>query len=276
MIIIDRKIGFINLTHIFLNKEHNPNLAKKKIVVHVYSRISLQNFKEGVTYHIDLQKDKDELLKKMSKMNRYMLRRAEKEPYEFIVIENPTDDNLKEFQRFYNKFILTKKTNNINNFRLNTLKLLRNKGALVFTKLQNINGEALCYQIHIIDEDLVLNLYTCTAAWIQNRPDLKQQIRFANRYLLWRNILFFKKRGFKIYDFGGRTEISQINKFKEDFGFEEVPTYHGHETQLIVGEIIVNLNNLKNVIINKIRRNFRCVSIVFRLLSWDVRKNRKA
>ena len=181
MIIIKRKIGFIDLMHIFLAKEYVPDLAKKKIVVHVYSRTPIPNSEEGITYQINLEKNESELLEGMSKKNRYMLRRAEKEPYEVIVKDNPTDEELKEFQQFYNKFITVKKTININNFRLNTLKLLRNKGALVFTKLQNTNGEALCYQIHIIDEDLVLSQYTCTAAWIQDRPDLKQQIRYANR-----------------------------------------------------------------------------------------------
>ena len=253
MIIIKRKIGFIDLMHIFLAKEYVPDLAKKKIVVHVYSRTPIPNSEEGITYQINLEKNESELLEGMSKKNRYMLRRAEKEPYEVIVKDNPTDEELKEFQQFYNKFITVKKTININNFRLNTLKLLRNKGALVFTKLQNTNGEALCYQIHIIDEDLVLSQYTCTAAWIQDRPDLKQQIRFANRYLLWKNILFFKKRGFKIYDFGGKIDISEINKFKEDFGFEEVATYHGRETQSIVGKIIVGLNNWKNDIVGKLK-----------------------
>ena len=253
VIIIKRKIVFIDLMHVFLAKEYDPNLAKKKMVVYVYSKTPVPNSEEGITYHIDLEKSESEILEGMSKINRYMLRRAEKEPYEVIVKDNPTDEDLEEFQQFYNKFIKIKKTININKFRLNTLKLLRDKKVLVFTKLQNINGEALGYQIHIIDEDLVLNQYTCTAAWIQDRPDLKQQIRFANRYLLWKNMLFFKKRGFKIYDFGGKIDISEINKFKEDFGFEEVATYHGRETQSIVGEIIVGLNNWKNDIVGKLK-----------------------
>ena len=66
-------------------------------------------------------------------------------------------------------------------------------------------------------------------------------------------MLLFKTRGFKIYDYGGRTDISEINKFKEDFGFGEVATYHGRETQSSVGEVILNLNNWKNDIVGKLK-----------------------
>ena len=89
---------------------------------------------------------------------------------------------------------------------------------------------------------MVLNLYTCTASWIQDRPDLKHQINFANRHLLWENILFFKSKGYKIYDFGGITEVDEINKFKEDFGFLGVETYHGFETKSVIGKILIKLH----------------------------------
>ena len=251
LITIKRKIPFIDLVHVFLAEEYEPELSQKNIVVHVYSRNSGNSLQESTTYYVNLEKEENELLQNMSKMNRYMLRRAKKEAYEVIIKDNPTDSDLKEFQQFYNEFVKVKKICNINNFRLNTLRLLRDEKALVFTKLQNTQGEALCYRIYLTDKNLVLNYYTCTAVWVQERPDLKQEIRFANRYLLWENMMLFKQRGFKIYDYGKITAVNEINKFKKDFGFKGAITYHGHETQSLAGKVIIKLNIMRAQLMRK-------------------------
>ncbi|KGR73999.1 hypothetical protein [Ureibacillus sinduriensis] len=247
MISIQKKLFFIDLIDVFLAEEYNPKLSKKRLIIHHYSRVPGDNLFGEITYQLSLEKDEAELLEGMSKMNRYMLRRANKEPYEVVVKHNPTDGDLIEFQNFYNKFVQTKNTHKVNRYRLNRLKRLRDKGVVVFTKLQNTNAVALCYRIYIIDSDVVLNVYACSATWIKEQPDLKQQIRFANRYLLWQNMKLFKSRGFKIYDYGGITDINEINKFKEDFGFIGVEVYHGFDTESIIGKILVKLHWRKNI-----------------------------
>lgn len=247
MISIQRRFLFIDLIDNFLEEEFKPKLTKKKLIIHHYSKVPAENFFKEITYHLCLERVESEILESMTKMNRYMLRRAKKEPYEVVVKDHPTDEELNEFQKFYNQFVKIKQTRNINRYRLNRLKRLRDQGVVVFTKLQNTNGEALCYRIYIKDKEMVLNFYTCTAAWIRNRPDLKQQIRFANRYLLWENMMLFKKRGYKIYDYGGITDIEEINKFKEDFGFKGVEAYHGFETDSIFGKILVRLHWRKKI-----------------------------
>lgn len=247
MISIKKKLFFIDLIDVFLAEEYNPERSKNRLIVHHYSKVPGDNLFGETTYQLSLEKDEDELLEGMSKMNRYMLRRAKKEPYEVIVKDNPTDGDLMEFQDFYNKFVKTKNTHKVNRYRFNRLKRLRDQGVVVFTKLQNTNAESLCYRIYIIDKDVVLNFYTCSATWMKELPDLKQQIRFANRYLLWENMKLFKKRGFKIYDYGGITDIDEINKFKEDFGFIGIEVYHGFDTESFIGKILVRLHWRKNI-----------------------------
>lgn len=245
LIRVKRKLLFFEIIDVFLAEEFKPKLTKKNIIVYHYAKVSGEKLFKEITYQINLENDENELLANMNKRNRNKLRRAKKEPYVVMVKDNPTDEDLIEFQQFYNQFVKIKKAKKINIIQIRRLKLLRNMGVLVFTKLQNTNGEALCYQIRLIDNDLVLSLYGCTAAWIQNRPDLKQQIRYANRYLLWENVLLFKKRGYKTFDYGGITEIIDINQFKEDFGFREVVTYHGLETKSIIGKILIILHRCK-------------------------------
>lgn len=233
------------MEHIYFAEKCNDVQERKKLVCYTQTKLPEQKLEGHTTLQIILQQDEDVLLADLSKMNRYMLRRARKEPYEVVVKENPTDIELIEFQQFYNAFAKMKQTNRVRKFHMQTMKLLREQGALVYTKLQNDKGEALCYRIYIVDGEMVLNLYTGTAAWIQDRPDLKQQIRFANRYLLWENIMMFRNRGYARYDFGALTNKEEIKEFKLGFGGQEVDVYFGYLTDSIVGKLLLKLRELK-------------------------------
>ena len=235
----------MEMEHIYFADECNYVGEKGKLVCYTQTKRPEKHLEGHTTLQIVLQQDESVLLADLSKMNRYMLRRAKKEPYEVIVKENPTDLELKEFQQFYNEFAKMKDTNRVRKFHMQTLKLLREKGALVYTKLQNDQGDALCYRIYIVNDDMVLNLYTGTAAWIKDRPDLKQQIRFANRYLLWENVMMFRSRGYATYDFGALTSVEEIKEFKLGFGGQEVDVYFGYLTDSTLGNLLLRLRQLK-------------------------------
>ncbi|WP_285397281.1 hypothetical protein [Lysinibacillus sp. fls2-241-R2A-57] len=240
---------FMNIEHIYFAEERNNASERKKLVCYHQTKRPAQSLQTQKTLQIMLQQDEEILVANLSKMNRYMLRRAKKEPYEVIVKENPSNQELLEFQQFYNAFAKIKNTDRVQKFHMQTLKLLREKGALVYTKLQNDKGEALCYRLYIVDEDIVFNLYTGTAVWIKDRPDLKQQIRFANRYLLWENIMMFRSKGYARYDFGAVTNKEEINEFKVGFGGQEVEVYYGYLTDSRLGKLILRLRDLKFKII---------------------------
>ncbi|MGE6515250.1 hypothetical protein [Lysinibacillus sphaericus] len=236
---------FVEMEHIYFAEQCDDIKKNKKLVCYTQTKRPEQKLEGHTTLQIILQQEEDVLLADLSKMNRYMLRRAKKEPYQIIVKEQPTDLELQEFQQFYNAFAKMKDTNRVRKFHMQTLKLLREKGALVYTKLQNNEGDALCYRIYIVDGDMALNLYTGTAAWIKDRPDLKQQIRFANRYLLWENIMMFRNRGFARYDFGALTNKEEIKEFKLGFGGQEVDVYFGYLTDSMIGKLFLQLRKLK-------------------------------
>lgn len=254
MIRIERKWPLVKLQHLFLADRYEGVKEPGQIVVYAYSKTAGPTLQKSTTYQISLADSEDVMLGRMTKMNRYMLRRAEKEPFVVKVMDNPNDQDLVLFQQFYNEFVKTKEIPPINGFRLRTLKLLRDQGVVVLTKLMNRNGVALCYRLYVIDGPLVLNLYTSTGVWLlAQRPELKQQIRFANRYLLWANMQLFKERGLSVYDYGGTTTIQEINQFKEDFGFDEIATYHGLEATSLIGKCIVQVNHWKNDLLIRLR-----------------------
>ena len=236
---------FMHIEHIYFAEERNTASERKKLVCYYQTKRPAQSLQTQKTLQIMLQQDEEILLANLSKMNRYMLRRAKKESYEVIVKENPSDQELLEFQQFYNAFAKIKNTNRVRKFHLQTLKLLREKGALVYTKLQNDKGEALCFRLYITDEDIVFNLYTGTAVWIKDRPDLKHQIRFANRYFLWENMMMFRSKGYEHYDFGAVTDKDEINEFKLGFGAQEVEVYYGYLTDSKLGKVILRLREWK-------------------------------
>lgn len=240
-----RKVMFMEILYIYFADKRNYVEEQRKIVCYEQARQPEKQLNGQTTLQIDLQQDESVLLEDLSKMNRYMLRRAKREPYEVIVKDNPTNLELKEFQHFYNIFAKMKNTNRIRKYHMRTLELLRDKGALIYTKLQNDQGDALCYRIYIVNGDKVLNVYNGTVTWIKDRPDLKQQIRFANRYLLWENVMMFRSKGYVTYDFGALTHVEEIKKFKLGFGGQEVDVYSGYLTDSTLGSLLLSLRQLK-------------------------------
>ena len=70
-------------------------------------------------------------------------------------------------------------------------------------------------------------------------PSMNRAIGRANRWLIWQDILYFKRLGVIEFDFGGRyegkedTERLRINEFKDSFGAELEKNYnHFYATTL--------------------------------------------
>ncbi|RFU64879.1 GNAT family protein [Peribacillus glennii] len=196
------------------------------------------------TLQIHLIKDKENIIQGMNNLTKRQIKQAEKKNFTYTVIERPTERDLAKFRIFYNEFANTKGTHECNSYHMSTMKLLSNRNALVLTTIQEVQKEPLCYRVYVTDGSTVMNLYTASHYRMADNSEMKKLISQANRYLVWKNICWFKGREHKIYDFGWLTEDENIRKYKLGFGGEVVTVYSGYEALSIIGRFILFLRRL--------------------------------
>lgn len=157
---------------------------------------------------------------------RYKIRRAEAR--DVLTMECITEPRarLDEFRAFYDGFAAEK------SIWLSDgpwLSAVCDAGQLVLTSASR-DGEALAWHAYLISGKTAWLQYT--ASFFRNSDgDRRALVGRANRWLHWREMLRFKEMGIERYDWGGLFEDESvlgnagINKFKRDFGGQEVRTY---------------------------------------------------
>ena len=181
------------------------------------------------TLLIDLEKNEQDIFNEMGKNTRYDIRRAEREGVEYEEINNPSDKEIEKFALSFNKFAAQK---NIRPCDPEKLKACSQKGAFIIT-MAKVGNEIICIHGYLFDGGRAIMLYSAS---FRDSGDSKQRnlIGRANRFLHWKAILSFKKKGGKWYDFCGLSleggGLEGINKFKKGFGgmeADELKTYRG-------------------------------------------------
>lgn len=242
---IERKLLNVKINNYYFTEE----IFEYDINVHIkafsHSFVPRKNLRTFDTLQINLSKDVNELLMEMHKSNRNQIRSAEKQEFEHIVIGNPTDQDLKEFQIFYNRFARDKKTHTCDSFHMKTMKLLREKNRLLLTYLQDKKKNVFCARVYIVDGEFAMNLYSASQFRMVDSPGEKRLMSKANRFLIWRDIIFMKEKGHMLYDMGGLTDDENIRRFKLGFGGEIISVYSGYEASSIIGAFVLKLRNWK-------------------------------
>lgn len=245
MITIERRLVFWKLKSYYFVQSGQVESSQDHIRAYIHSFIPKGRCREFQTLQFDLMKEQETLLMEMNKSTRRQIRRASEKQLEFLCLENPTNNDLQGFQTFYNEFARNKGTYTCNQFHLKTMKLLRDQNALMLTMVKDPNGVILCARTYIIDDDLVVNLYSSSHFRMSNDSDYKRLLGQANRYLVWKSLLNFKKKGCQLYDMGGLTDDENIRRFKLGFGGEVVTVYSGYKGTSLVGNLIVKLRDWK-------------------------------
>ena len=169
--------------------------------------------------HINLLLSEDELYKGLKSNTRNEINRAINASCEFldcISIEN--------FVEFYNVFASKKGLKPIN-----TTSLTKYGANLKITGV-SFQGEMLTLHAYYTDTETGITtlLYSASKRLDNINDSLLKLIGYSNRFLHYQDILYFKKIGFLIYDFGGiylgdddRSQVG-IAQFKKSFGGEIV------------------------------------------------------
>ena len=240
---MERKFLFFKMSNYYFSGIEEELDSSRDIVGFSHSTFT-SGLARMETSCIDLSKDEDTLFLDLNPSNRKQIRRAVTRNFIIEQLEFPKISDIYEFQRFYNEFAKSKNTYSCNTFHINTMKKLREQNALVIMKILNNNRETLCYRVYITDGENVLSLYSASFYRKFKSATEKRMLSEASRYLLWNNILYFKRRNHKCFDMGGLTDNENIRNFKLEFGGKVVDVYSGYKAKSSVGKIVLWGRNL--------------------------------
>jgi len=164
------------------------------------------------TNHISLDRDPESMLDGMRKNVRYEIRRAEGEGLQW---EAGFDS--REFAAFHESFAQKKGIGGVGFLRIKTFG-----PALILSRAVK-DGRILAQHAHVMDEgeSRVRLLYSSSARFDKEDAALAGR---ANRWCHWKDMMYFRDRGIRVYDFGGvagsthNHALHGIDDFKLGFG----------------------------------------------------------
>lgn len=165
-------------------------------------------------------------MERFGKDCRYKIKRAEtKDELRIEFITDP-ESRLDEFRAFYDAFAREKSLRPSNRQWL----VAACKARRLVLASASRNGEPLVWHAYLICGNTAW-LHS-TSSCFRNRDNAyRAVVGRANRWLHWKSMLRFKEMGITRYDWGGLFEDESvperagINRFKKEFGGEQVHTY---------------------------------------------------
>jgi hypothetical protein len=171
------------------------------------------------TYTIENRLDEpaETIFSKFSKTVKVEIKQAEKKNITCFF-----HNDLEKFAKFYNDFAMERRINLLNVCRLYEM---RNCIKLSYAVIGN---EEIAGHSYLVDEELgIVRLMHSASRRLDDQFD-KQLSARINKYLHYKDMLYFREKGFKIYDFGGYANntsdigLQGINRFKLSFGGEVI------------------------------------------------------
>jgi hypothetical protein len=168
-----------------------------------------------ISYTIEnsLLQDMDRVFSGFSATTRYEIRRAEKEG-----IDCRFHNDIDGFVEFYNKFARER------NIPPTSRQRVIEMGDNLKLSFALLNGKILSAHSYIIDKEVgIVRFYQSASVRFDSDFD-PTKIGRSNKLLQYKDMMYFKDQGFKIFDFGGYSENTQnkgligINHYKLSFG----------------------------------------------------------
>lgn len=175
----------------------------------------------------DLAQDEEEIYSKISKNYRYEIRRAEKEGILYSIIDKSytsLKDEIILFKQTYEKMFQTKGMNNRFNLKL-VEEGLKKDNILITKAYSSTNERCFIYHAYLVDGQSAMLMYSTSTLADADDKELINMVGWANKYLHWKDMCYFKALDYKRYEWGGignPENLSGIAKFKKMFGGEVV------------------------------------------------------
>ncbi len=196
----------------------------------------------------DLTEDEETIFSHFTKNCRYEVRRAPREQVEceYLLGTQITEEDIAEFVDFFEAFWESKGVHYTEKEKCRALmKQYAQAEAFAITKA-TVKGKVLVYHTYIVEEARA-RLYQSASQFRVDETISSNVVGFANRYLHYQDMLWFKEQGKKQYDWGGAgtgEDVESITKFKESFGGEPVIYYTGEETRGVASRVYKGLTGM--------------------------------
>jgi hypothetical protein len=227
MLQIRKKRGFVKYTIVY-----NANQVKKSLKLfslYLYEGLEQKNRNFGF-YNIkrktllsDLRDNEEKILSKFKSNVRNEINRAKRDGCVTIYNVEP-----EFFLTLYNKFATLR---NIATIPIDDYKAF---GENLMLSAALYDKECVAYHAYIMDKEAskVILLHSGTNR-LENKDISVAMIGRANRFLHYQDMLYFKDKGFVLYDWGGvvledNDEYKGIDEFKLSFGGELKETFSSY------------------------------------------------
>lgn len=217
---IKLKISFFKKRIYFKNKPSFLDFFTFNDFIQCESTRKIKGFKRFKKYTkiIDLSDNKEKILLSFRKNTRYDIRKSETNLNQFNA-----NANVEDFVKFYNEFATIKNLSTLNGEFFK--KQLKSKKVII-TSLA-VKGELIAMHSYLIDKKIkrVRLWYSASSFRSFNKEDHDKRnlIARTNKNLHFKDMIYFKEKGYLKYDFGGyafksnKPDLIGINNFKDQF-----------------------------------------------------------
>ena len=246
MISIIEKHGLFTIKRVWFKKEIDTKCTLLRLM-RIGEPIDSKTAYNELSYTpiSDLTLEENDLLMKVRKTCRNEIRRAEKDGLEILFFDSATIINnievLNEFVVAYKKFAEELKNETVSS-AYNRDKILQYLKANCFFLSEAKKDQLSVYHAYVSDEDEAVLIYS-VSDFRDDNVDRNLAGR-ANRYLHFQDMMMFKHRGVKFYDWGNisNPEIPNgIDNFKLSFGGDVKRKYNVLVGCNFVGKLFVRL-----------------------------------
>jgi lipid II:glycine glycyltransferase (peptidoglycan interpeptide bridge formation enzyme) len=219
-----KQATFVRLNSLLANTKKNTELLNhngwKFAPIHMHAE---------TTWLLDLTPSNEELLQKMRKTTRYLIKKGEKDG---VTVKQ---DNSITGQEAFIKLHLRHAQENKHNYTAFTPEYIKNLFTVfkddLSLKFSEFNGQVQAASIIIF--------YGKTCAYYLAASDSKERQFSTSYFLQWQSILEAKNRGCKTYNFWGVSPddnknhpIHGVSQFKKGFGGEQLDFLHAYDYPL--------------------------------------------
>lgn len=242
MLQISRKLFTLPLNQVYFQELKCDSRYEPKIISYTHVLKPSRKLQGKTTLHINLNLGEFTLFNRLSGNVIQRLDEIREENWTICRVETPTNQEIEDYLHYYNGSAKNKGIRKLNKYDMQTLKLLRDQGGLVITKIASPEKGFISYRIYVVGKEMVMSLYS-----EGQELQTDNMNRSANYFLCWENMKYFGKQGYQTYDFGDIKDLVFLEELKDSFGGKVVTVYSGYISKTPFSQLFLqfNLKSLK-------------------------------